>query len=113
MATLPRSRWYGRAVIADSNRGLEERPQSTLEQAALRRIATLVAEGAKPHELFGVVAEEVGRVFYVDPETSDLAVVGRFDAGPELTVVGTSRSVDVMSVGSRWPAHDLFGATLV
>src|SRR5690349_24044952 len=32
------------------------------EQAALRRVATLVAGGARPAEVFGAVADELGRV---------------------------------------------------
>src|SRR5205085_2436606 len=32
------------------------------EQAALRRVATLVARGVPPEEVFGTVAEEVGRL---------------------------------------------------
>src|SRR6266568_2993210 len=65
-ATLPGSRWYGSASGSSAGRtvirDLRERRESTLEQAALRRIATLVAQGVQPHELFAVVAEEVGRV---------------------------------------------------
>src|SRR4029077_16452864 len=44
------------------------------EQATLRRIATLVARGVEPEELFAVVIEEVGRLF-----GTDLTTVGRFD----------------------------------
>jgi GAF domain-containing protein len=36
------------------------------EQAALRRVATLVARGTAPQELFAAVAEEVGRLLPVD-----------------------------------------------
>jgi hypothetical protein len=49
-------------VIADSTRDVQER-RSALEQAALRRIATLVAEGAAPAEIFAAVSAEVDRVF--------------------------------------------------
>ncbi|MDT7713216.1 MAG: hypothetical protein QOG46_1924, partial [Pseudonocardiales bacterium] len=35
------------------------------EQAALRRVATLVAGRVPPSEVFAVVAEEVGRVVHV------------------------------------------------
>ena len=35
------------------------------ELAALRRVATLVAEGVPPRDLFAVVAEEVARVINV------------------------------------------------
>src|SRR6185437_5348658 len=36
------------------------------EQAALRRVATLVARGVAPEEVFAAVAEEVGRVMPVE-----------------------------------------------
>jgi hypothetical protein len=36
------------------------------EQAALRRVATLVARGAMPEEVFSAVTEEVGRLLSVE-----------------------------------------------
>jgi uncharacterized protein YoaH (UPF0181 family) len=36
------------------------------EQAALRRVATLVARGVGPNEFFAAVAEEIGRVISID-----------------------------------------------
>ena len=39
------------------------------EQAALRRVATLVARGAAPEEVFAAVAEEVGQLLPVDSAT--------------------------------------------
>jgi hypothetical protein len=41
----------------------EARPrQRAYEQAALRRVATLVASGARPAEVFTAVADELGRL---------------------------------------------------
>jgi hypothetical protein len=71
-------------VIADSNRDLKERRERTLEQAALRRIAMLVAQGVQPEELFSIVAEEVGRV--VDAPSVGVA---RFELDATATVCGT------------------------
>jgi PAS domain S-box-containing protein len=45
------------------------------EQAALRRVATLVARGVRPAEIFSAVSEEVGRLF-----GTEIAAVGRFDS---------------------------------
>jgi signal transduction histidine kinase len=60
------------------------------EQAALRRVATLVARGVPEGELFNAVIEEVGRLF-----GSDLAEMIRYDA--DLTVIAVA----------AWPAaHD-------
>src|SRR5262249_1121403 len=44
------------------------------EQAALSRVATLVARGVQPEEVFAAVAEEVGRLF-----EADLTVMGRYE----------------------------------
>jgi predicted ATPase/signal transduction histidine kinase len=44
------------------------------EQAALRRVATLVARGAKPQEVFIAVAEEAGRLL-----KADFSVLIRYD----------------------------------
>ena len=52
------------------------------EQAALRRIALLVANGAARDRLFATVAEELGRLF-----DADTASVVRFDEG-DGTIVG-------------------------
>ena len=45
------------------------------EQAALRRVATLVARGAPPEEVFAAVTAEAGRLLGVDH-----ARVSRYDA---------------------------------
>jgi signal transduction histidine kinase/uncharacterized protein YoaH (UPF0181 family) len=71
-------------MVANGNRDLKERRESTLEQAALRRIATLFAQGVQPHELFAVVAEEVGRV--VD---APAVAVARYESDDTATVCGT------------------------
>ena len=58
------------------------------EQAALRRVATLVAQDAAPAEIFTAVSVEVDRLFCLGSETRDVAGVVRFDPGPEHLVVG-------------------------
>jgi hypothetical protein len=72
------------AVIADSNRDVTERRQTRREQAALRRVSTLVAHGVQPEELFAVVAEEVGRV-----ADAPSVAVARFESDATATVCGT------------------------
>jgi len=52
------------------------------EQAALRRVATLVARGARPEEVFAVVAEEVGQLLPVDS-----AALCRYEPDGALTFV--------------------------
>jgi len=54
------------------------------EQAALRRVATLVARGAAPEEVFTAVAEEVGQLLRVE-----LATLFRYEPGRTATSVTT------------------------
>jgi GAF domain-containing protein len=61
--------------------GLEELAR---EQAALRRVATLVAEAAPADELFAAVAEELGSVVL----EADVAFVARYEAGEALEFLG-------------------------
>jgi signal transduction histidine kinase len=54
------------------------------EQAALRRVATLVARATAPQEVFAAVAGEIGRLLAVD-----FAILVRYDPQDTLEVVGT------------------------
>jgi signal transduction histidine kinase len=79
------------------------------EQAALRRVATLVAEGASPRELVEAVAEEIGRLFPVGSTT-----IGRFEPDGTVTTVASWSSVDVaFPTGRRWPIEGTNVAWLV
>ena len=72
------------------------------EQAALRRVATLVAGGTPPAEVFAAVTEEVARLF-----PTDMTVMHRYDPDGMITILGSVDSVGSLgkhwSVGSRWP----------
>jgi GAF domain-containing protein len=88
-----RARWArggGAAAGAEvlTTVGLSERIAE--EQAALRRVATLVASGAPPAALFAAVTEEVGRVL-----AADVTIMGRFGADGAATIVGTWTSTGV------------------
>jgi signal transduction histidine kinase len=76
------------------------------EQAALRRVATLVARGAPPEELFAAVIEEVARLF-----VADLATMCRYESDGTYTIVASARTP--FPVGSRWPVGGKNLATLV
>ena len=68
------------------------------EQAALRRVATLVARGAAPEEVFAAVAEEAGHLLPVDS-----ASMCRYEPDGTLTFVAQWGSVAAdLPVGSRW-----------
>jgi PAS domain S-box-containing protein len=82
------------------------------EQAALRRVATLVAQSVPPAELFLAVTKEVAQVFSgVEPPL--VATVIRFDPGPECVLVGASRPYELEPIGSRWAPKDLYVSTRV
>ena len=71
------------------------------EQAALRRVATLVARGASPQDVFTAVAEEVGRLLPVGS-----AAMGRFEPGDTvLTVSAWSTDEVAFAAGRRWPTE--------
>jgi signal transduction histidine kinase len=70
------------------------------EQAALRRVATLVAGGAPATEVFDAVAQEVARVLHL-PNT---AVCRYEDEGTAMTVLAAyGDRPDTFGPGSRWP----------
>jgi signal transduction histidine kinase len=77
------------------------------EQAALRRVATLVARAVPPGEIFSAVATEVGRLVGAD----DTAVVRFEPDGTAVVVVGLGE--DRPPVGTRWPADDVSAITRV
>jgi PAS domain S-box-containing protein len=83
------------------------------EQAALRRVATLVAQGVPSAQIFPAVSKEVERLFRLKPGSSDVAAVIRFDPGPEFVLVGASRHAEELPLGSRWPPKDLYASTRV
>jgi signal transduction histidine kinase len=79
------------------------------QQAALRRVATLVARTPPPEAVFAAVAEEVGRLL-----EADLTVLARYEADDTATVVGLwSRLGDAVAVGSRVPLGGHNTTTLV
>jgi signal transduction histidine kinase/CHASE3 domain sensor protein len=80
------------------------------EQAALRRVATLVAEGAAPSEVFETVTREVGILC-----GADLARMERYDSGESVIgVAGWSRGdTPELAVGTRFPLRGASIAAMV
>ena len=81
------------------------------EQAALRRVATLVARAAPPQEVFTAVVVELGGVFAVD-----YTGMTRFDADATATSVGMWSRADApwpMAIGDQRPLGGRNVTTLV
>jgi signal transduction histidine kinase len=82
------------------------------EQAALRRVATLVARGVPPPEIFAAVAEEIGRLISIDGTR-----ILRYEPNGTATVIaGWSESVEVppeLEVGARLALEGESVSTLV
>jgi signal transduction histidine kinase len=74
------------------------------EQKALRRIATLIARGVSPTEIFTAVAGELGRI-----QRMEYAVINRFEPALIATAVGhwtSPGAPDIMPpVYGRWPVE--------
>ncbi len=71
------------AVTAERSRAERAQRELAGEQAALRRVATLVASDAEPSRVFEQVTEEVGRLLGLPG-----ANVMQYDGGRTVTVVG-------------------------
>jgi signal transduction histidine kinase len=76
-------------AIANAQAHVELRSYAE-EQAALRRVATLVARAAQPEEVFAAVTEETGRMLGVD-----FTAMSRYDADDTATVVGLWAGTDI------------------
>jgi signal transduction histidine kinase len=91
---------------AESRAGLARLAE---EQAALRRVATLVARGVPPEEVFATVTEEIGRLLAVD-----LATMCRYEPDGTFAIVAAwGRGGEHVLVGSRWPLGGQNLGTLV
>jgi len=106
ISLTPLSTDNGDMVIA-TVRDISERQAMAGEQAALRRVATLVARGTPPEEMFAAVTAEAGRVL-----DADFTSLARYDPDGRVTLLagwtGTGDPWPV-PVGSRW---DLGGGNL-
>jgi PAS domain S-box-containing protein len=91
-------------------RDVTERKRGEAEQAALRRVATLVARGVAPAEVFAAVTREVG--LQCD---ADLARLERFESDGTATVIAAWRrsGTDRPAVGTRFALDGTSIAALV
>ena len=96
------STWRGgdSAAEAEARAGPAGR-RIAAELEALRRVATLVAGGPRPEEVFSAVAAEVGQLLMVD-----VAALVRYDPAHAITIVATwtrTGAVAPSPVGTRLP----------
>jgi CHASE3 domain sensor protein len=79
------------------------------EQAALRRVATLVARGVSPDELFARVAEEAGTLL-----GADVTMMVRFGSGGRAELVAAAgETADLAPVGATWDLTGPWATTQV
>ena len=114
------SRAGHRAAVSDAARG-----ELAEEQAALRRIATLVARGVPPEEVFAAVAREAGQLLRVDVmhighyEAEDMATAvaswsaagDHVPAGTQVRVEGKNVTALVLRTGRPARVDDYEGAS--
>ncbi|MET0766586.1 MAG: CHASE3 domain-containing protein [Aeromicrobium sp.] len=79
------------------------------EQAALRRVATLVAEGVPAADIFAAVTEEARRLL-----GADQSAVARYDPdGASIVIVGMDDETAGVAVGTRWQLDESLATTAV
>ncbi|HEX4719776.1 MAG TPA: GAF domain-containing protein [Thermoleophilaceae bacterium] len=87
--------------VAEESREALERLAD--EQAALRRVAMLVADGVRPTEIFAAVSNEVGRLVGTDSAT----VIRYDDDGEGISYVGSASKVSgAFPLGVHWKFQD-------
>lgn len=87
------------AMARSLERSRDDLDRLLLEQGALRRVATLVAEGAEPVRIFATVTREIGEL-----SGADLAWMERYESEAEVTALaGWSRDpAAAMTTGRRF-----------
>ena len=96
-------------LAARLRRGARASARLAEEQAALRRVATLVAQSTAPAEVFEAVTREVGL-----RSGADLARMERYEADGTVTGVARwGREGDPLAVGTRIPLEGVSIAALV
>jgi signal transduction histidine kinase len=90
-------------VSVDNSQLYAEFRQIADDQAALRRVATLVARGVDPSEVFGAVTDEARRCLHMTT-----AGLWRFEATGEITLLAAAADPELLvkwPVGTRTPVE--------
>jgi GAF domain-containing protein len=98
------------AAALSNRRALENLERLAGEQAALRRVATLVAHGSEPRTVFVAVAEETARLLGVNAVS-----LTRFDSEADMftKIFGTHGQRSPVPDGATWPVSDCPEGALV
>jgi PAS domain S-box-containing protein len=89
------------ATAIANSQARDDLQQLAGEQAALRRVATLIAREAQPADVFAAVAKEVALTLDVP-----LSAVVRFEADRTATEVGAWGEENPFPVGTSWPLDE-------
>jgi signal transduction histidine kinase len=93
------------ATALANSQARQELARMAEEQAALRRVATLVARGVPATQVFEAVIEDVGRLVGADGAT-----LARYEADLTVTIVGAwSKSGPTFTAGTRFPLEEGVG----
>ena len=95
--------------VTERRRAESELRRLAGEQAARRRVATLVARGVSPAEVFSAVAEEVERLL-----DADATAIGRLEPDGTMAIVASSGTArDELPAGSRLKLESTMALTAV
>lgn len=78
------------------------------EQAALRRVATLVAQGVSSDRLFTAVADEVAGIIGIPA-----VVINRYETDGTFTIVGIAGETDVTAGSRGWIEHEAIAGDIL
>jgi signal transduction histidine kinase len=106
VAEIGQLEWAFNDMAGSLERNRDDLAALATEQAALRRVATLVARGVSPDALLARVAEEVGSLL-----GADMTTMVRFGPGARAELVAAAgETTDLLPVGTTW---DLTGPWVV
>jgi PAS domain S-box-containing protein len=84
--------------LTEAKRAKDDLQRLADEHAALRRVATLVAEQASPAEVFSAVAEEIQQTLDLP-----LIVMARYEPDDTIFIIGATGEHHRFRTGTRWP----------
>jgi signal transduction histidine kinase len=109
VAEIGQLEWAFNDMAGSLERNRDDLAALATEQAALRRVATLVARGVSPDALLARVAEEVGTLL-----GADMTTMVRFGPGARAELVAAAgEATDLLPVGTTWELTGPWAVTQV